>query len=132
MKKLLIFLLLPFTLFAQNEQREIVVRLDSLQAKTIALELVECDYVRQELSLVSTILEKTEDKDELKDKIIDILEDERRMVDNIIKTKDELLDNAKEQIKILEKINRREKTKKWVNKAVYFGAGVLGTYFILK
>lgn len=131
MKKLLIFLF-PFTLFAQNEQREIVVRLDSLQAKTIALELVECDYVRQELSLVSTILEKTEDKDELKDKIIDILEDERRMVDGIIEVKDELLDNAKEQIQLLEKINRREKTKKWVNKVVYLGAGVLGTYLILK
>ena len=129
MKKLLIFLLLPFTLFAQEKD---VVKLDSLQAKTIALELVECDYVRQELSLAGTILEKTEDKNELKDKIIDILEDERRMVDNIIETKDELLDNAKEQIKLLEKINRREKTKKWVNKVVYLGAGVLGTYLILK
>lgn len=131
MKKLLLLLLLPTVMFSQKKD-ETIVRLDSLQAKIIALELVECEFTRKELSLIGTILEKTEDKIVLKDAIIKIMEDERKMMDKIVESKDELLLNAKEQIRLLEKINKREKTKKWVNKAVYLGAGILGTYFILK
>jgi hypothetical protein len=131
MKKLLILLLLPTLMFSQKKD-ETVVRLDSLQAKIIALELVDCEFTRKELSLISTILEKTEDKIALKDAIIKIMEEERLMVDKILESKDELLANAKEQIRLLEKINKREKTKKWVNKAVYLGVGIAGTYFLLK
>ena len=118
-------------MFSQKKD-ETVVRLDSLQAKVIALELVDCEFTRKELSLISTILEKTEDKIALKDAIIKIMEDERVMVDKILASKDELLANAREQIRLLEKINKREKTKKWVNKVVYLGAGIAGTYLLLK
>jgi hypothetical protein len=131
MKKIFILLLLPTLMFSQKKD-ETVVRLDSLQAKIIALELVDCEFIRKELSLISTILEKTEDKIALKDAIIKIMEDERIMVDKILESKDELLANVREQIRLLEKINKREKTKKWVNKAVYLGAGIAATYLLLK
>ena len=113
-------------------KKESVVVLDSIQSKVIAIELSNCEYTRKELSLVSKILQKTEDNSSIKNKFIDVMIYERNVTSKIIDTNEKLVLNCEEQNKQLQSVIKKQKIKNVFNKITYFLIGVGGTYLILK
>ncbi len=113
-------------------KKEQVVVLDSIQSKVIAIELSNCEYTKKELSLVSKILQKTEDNSSIKNKFIDVMIDERNITNKIIDSNEKLVLNCEEQNKQLQSVIKKQKIKNVFNKIAYFLVGVGGTYLILK
>ena len=113
-------------------KKESVVVLDSIQSKVIAIELSNCEYTKKELSLVSKILQKTEDNSSIKNKFIDVMIDERNVTNKIIDSSEKLVLNCEEQNKQLQSVIKKQKVKNVFNKITYFLIGVGGTYLILK
>lgn len=113
-------------------KKEQIVVLDSIQSKVIAIELSNCEYTKKELSLVSKILQKTEDNSSIKNKFIDVMIDERNITNKIIDSNEKLVLNCEEQNKQLQSVIKKQKIKNVFNKITYFLVGVGGTYLILK
>lgn len=113
-------------------KKEQVVVLDSIQSKVIAIELSNCEYTKKELSLVSKILQKTEDNSSIKNKFIDVMIDERNITNKIIDSNEKLVLNCEEQNKQLQSVIKKQKIKNIFNKITYFLVGVGSAYLILK
>lgn len=109
-----------------------VVALDSVGAKVIALELDDCEYTKKELQLEKKISEKTEIQSKTKDALVDIMQEERKVVNTIAENNSTLLLNCEEQKKELNKLLKKEQVKNIANKIIYFTAGVAVGYFIIR
>jgi len=128
-------LIIGQTLAIPTFQRPIVA-LDSVSSRVIYSELVDCEFTKKELELIENVLKKTEANSETKDKLVGVMDDERKTVNRMAEANQQLLVNCDEEKKSLKKINDKQNIRNTVNKFVYFIAGsCLGggfVYVILK
>lgn len=113
-------------------RRQIVVGLDSLQSRVIAIELSDCEFTKKELSLMEKILQKTEDSGKIKDKLVQNVDEQVKTVNKIAETNQELFTNCQKDKDILQKNLKSKDIRNGVNKFIYFIIGVGTSYLLLK
>ena len=125
-----LLLLLPLLSFGQPTKNVVV--LDSIQAKRILFDLNNCDLCKEDIKLVSNILEKTEIKNELKDQIIDIMLSEAKARMEINQNLKDINAKSELQIKEYEKIIKKERNKKNLYKYGGLAVGLVTGYLLAK
>lgn len=113
-------------------RRQIVVGLDSLQSRVIAIELSDCEFTKKELNLMEKILQKTEDSGKIKDKLVQNVDEQVKTVNKIAETNQELFANCQKQNTELQKNISKQSIRNGVNKFIYFILGVGTSYLLLK
>jgi len=107
-----------------------VVALDSIGSRIILAELTDCDYVKKELSLADKEIKKTEDIVKTKSQVVDVLTDERKVVNNLAEANSKLLIECSDENKKLKKDNDSQKRINTWNKVLYFLIGGAAGYGI--
>lgn len=113
-------------------RRQIVVGLDSIQSKIIAIELNDCEYSRKELQLVEKVLQKTEVSGKIRDKLVENIDSQVSVVNKMAETNQELFNNSQKQNTELQNTVSKQNIRNGVNKFIYFILGVGTSYLILK
>lgn len=113
-------------------RRQIVVGLDSIQSKVIAIELNDCEYSKKELKLVEKILQKTEDSGKIRDKLVENVDSQVKTVNKLAEDNQTLFNNCQKQNTELQKTISKQNTRNGVNKFIYFILGVGTSYLLLK
>ena len=114
------------------KRRQIVVGLDSIQSRVIAIELTDCEYTKKELNLVEKILQKTEDSGKIKDKLVENVDSQVKTVNKMAETNQELFTNCQKDKDTLQKNLKSKDTRNAINKIIYFVLGVGTSYLLLK
>lgn len=107
-----------------------VVALDSIGSRVILSELIDCEFTKKELTLVETVLKKTESDSQTKDKLVQSLEGEKQATKKLNETNEKALQNCEEQVVEYKKSVKKLEIKNVVNKIVYFLFGAGTTYGI--
>jgi len=113
-------------------RRQIVVGLDSLQSRIIAIELTDCEFTKKELNLMEKILQKTEDSGKIKDKLVENVSSQVETVNKLAEDNQALFNNCQKDKDILQKNLKSKDIRNGVNKSIYFILGVGTSYLLLK
>ena len=109
-----------------------MVTLSENQAKQITKDLIAGDTCRDELELTRGVLELTETKIVLKDKVVSNLESQKSELLKIDALRIEQLDAKDKTMEALEKQLKRQKRVSWLYKITSIVGVVASGYFILK
>lgn len=131
MKKLIlsiIILLASFSSFSQTG----TITLSENQAKQVAKDLIAGDACKDELEQTKGILELTETKVGLKDKVINNLETQKSELLKIDALRIEQLEAKDKTIEAVEKQLKRQKRVSWLYKVTSAVGIVAGGYLLLR
>jgi len=111
-------------------QKSNVVRIDTITAKRIAIDLVSGDICKEELQLVKSNLMLTQYKVNLKDSIINKMEEKEYDLNDIISRKDEMFKEQEEISKTYKKELKSQKAISWFYK-IFSILGLSSTSYLL-
>jgi LysM repeat protein len=117
-------------------RRQIVVGLDSIQSKIIAIELNDCEYTKKELDLAYKVLKEADGKSSVQTQHMKKSDEQVDVVNKLALGLQAQLDNCEKQKIDQEKTIKKKDVRNTVNKVFYaiIGVAVGGgtTYLIYK
>jgi hypothetical protein len=111
-------------------QKSNLVRIDTTIARRIAIDLVSGDECKSELELIKNNLLLTKYKVNLKDSIINKLEEKEYDLNAIISKKDDMFSKQEEISKTLQKELKNQKFNNWIYK-ILSALGLLSTTYLI-